>query len=310
MFLLFDESYPELVSIFPTLTMVSPEVARENEVLSTSVEVVDQLCRNFFAYRWPQVHGIWGIDSSEECNAFVRTSEGRSSIVITRGACELLARVATFVTTNEWISDSERMRPFYDAVDVPRRRLGEAAQMLGLAALFGHEVGHVLDLHNVPSVPGEQHESELGEEISADGRAIINGLEIVEAWAHSLANGSESNQHAIRRLGAVLLVIANAAIEEVHLESSWDVPPGHTHPPAAQRLVGTCIMIDHYFHDTAEAGFGLNILLTALSGLKAMGIYNGPVEVSALKQLLAVYDSAIVEAQYDALQETLVKRGV
>ncbi|KMU66114.1 hypothetical protein STRNTR1_1611 [Stenotrophomonas maltophilia] len=41
-----------------------------------------------------------------------------------------------------------------------------------------------------------------------------------------------------------------------------------------------------------------------------MGIYHGPVEEEALRQLLAIYDSAAVVAQYNALQATLIERGL
>ncbi|WP_167692848.1 M48 family metalloprotease [Stenotrophomonas maltophilia] len=310
MFKRFDESHAQLVNFFPDLTFVSPEEARSDEVLSTSVAIVDQLCRSFFAYRSSQVHGVWGIENSYDENAFVSTLNGCSSIVITRGACVRLARVGNFFATHDWISNSERMRPFHDAIDVPRNRLGEAAQMLGLAALFGHEVGHVMDRHNVHSIAGQKQEAQLGEEISADGRAILHGLDIVDAWAHSLATGHESEQDAIKQAGAVLLVIANAAIDSIHLDRSWDVPANQTHPPGAQRLLATCIMLDQYFDGVAEEGFGLKVFLTALSGLKEMGIYQGPVEEEALRQLLAIYDSAAVVAQYNALQATLIERGL
>lgn len=310
MFKRFDESYAQLVSLFPELTMVSPEEARMDEVLSKSVDIVDQLCSSFFAYRAPQVHGVWGIENSDDENAFVHTLDGHSSIVITRGACELLARVGTFVETHEWVSTSERMRPFHNAIGVPRKLLGEVAQMLGLAALFGHEVGHVLDRHDVHSIAGQQQEAQLGEEISADGRAVRFGLEIVDGWAHSLAQGDQLGQDAIRQAAAVLLVIANAAIDEIHLVRSWDVPADQTHPPGTQRLLGACIMLDQHFDGIAEDGYGRNVFLTALSGLKAMGIYHGSVEEEALKQLLAIYDSAMVAAQYGALQATLAERGL
>lgn len=310
MFKRFDESYAQLVNFFPDLTLVSPEEARSDEVLSRSVAIVDQLCSSFFAYRSSQVHGLWGIKNSYEEDAFVCTLNGCSSIFITRGACQLLARVGSFFATHDWISNSERMRPFHDAIDVPRNRLGETAQMLGLAALFGHEVGHVMDRHNVHSIAGQMHDARLGEEISADGWAIRFGLDIVDAWAHSLATGRESEQDAIKQAGAVLLVIANAAIDRIRLDESWDVPANQTHPPGAQRVLATCITLDQYFDGVAEEGFGRNVFLTALSGLKEMGIYRGSVEEEALMQLVAIYDSAKVVAQYNALQATLVQRGL
>jgi len=125
-----------------------------------------------------------------------------------------------------------------------------------------------------------------------------------------LRSWSESDQEKIRQAGAVLLVIANAAIDEIHLERSWDVPVNATHPPSAQRLLATCITIDQHFDGIAEEGFGHKVFLTALSGLKAMGIYHGSVEEEALKQLVDSYDSATVVAQYNALQATLVQRGL
>ena len=310
MFKGFEDSYPHLVAKLNDLPLVTPQQVHADPVLVRSVRIVDQLCAHVFANRWPQVSGLWGIEDDDVPNACVAECNGQTQVLLTRGACDLLAQLGDFVGNGIWVAKDLHPRLFSHRATsaIASEDIGEITQLLGLAALFGHEVGHVLDRHYIPTVKAK-HDSKLAEEISADGHAIEMGFVIVAAWASDLAAQGVFDENELRRLGTALLILANAVIDEVLLGDSWDVSPDVSHPPGAQRLMGACVLVNDHF-DQVEGDFGVTVFKIVISGLKAFGVYDGPVDECALQLLIDNFDPRLVAEQYAALQRTLAERGV
>ena len=269
----FEDSYIHLSALQNDICLVTPEQARSNSIISRSTRIVDDLCKFVFAKFWPGVDGFWGIEDDDAPNAFVDRLNDKSHILLTVGACVLLSDLRSFVESHDWLDDQLRLCSINAAssAHTSRANLGETIQMLGLAALFSHEIGHVVDRHYVPSSAGLDPNSALAEEISADGHAIMAGLRIVDVWADDAANGNPSHKIRLRRLGAVLLVFANSVLDDIHLSGSWDSPDGETHPPGAQRLVSACVHVNDHFEES-DSGFGITAFKSVVSGLKAFGI--------------------------------------
>jgi len=309
MFSDFDDSYRLLPQVLPTHKVLSRTQVNADPTLSSSVAKVDSLCRNVFSQWLPRINVIWGVEDDPNKNACVYPSLDPPAILLTRGACSSLHNLGDFVRTNAWIKADPSVAPFQLAVSVlPESTLGEMTHLLGLVALLGHEVGHLIDMCATEPSDGLKPAAQLGQEISADGRGVEIGLGVVRAWARDHAAGDHFMEHQITRLGALLLVMGNAEIDEIDLDKNWNT--SDSHPVAAQRLVGTCLKVGLHFREPEDRGFGTLVLKAALSGLKAFGSYSGPVNDLAIKQLVKNYDRNLVRKQRAALRSVLIQRRV
>ncbi|MGN6112232.1 MAG: hypothetical protein ACTHOC_04365 [Luteimonas sp.] len=279
-------------------------------MLSLTASLVNSLGKDVFAVRWPELRVRWGIEHDEEPNANVCLSEdGHAHIVVTTGACRRIARIGALVSTGKWLEEVLYPRLFSAALPprISAQKVGEITHLLGLAALIGHELGHVLDGYYIQTANSKRIDVLVAEEISADGHAILAGLAIVEAWATDLDHSGTHSKDDLLRLGACLLVLANAVIDHIEFGASWQASPDQTHPPGVQRLLGACVHVNDHFM-SLQRGFGITAFITVIAALADVGIYNGPTDDEALAQLVKDYDAEVIEIQFRALQETLKAR--
>jgi len=310
MFQGFEASWPHLIACKQSPDLIAPEQAYEDSMLKATVSIVDSLGKQVFAKRWPRLSVRWGIEFDDDPNAFVyRSEDGHVHVVLTSGACGLMAEVGAFVASDQWLV--RYLYPLRFAQAPPRsfttKHAGEAAQMLGLAALFGHELGHALDLHYVDAKSGRDRDAPLAEEISADGHAILAGLAIVDAWAFDLAQRGAHSETDFRRLGATLLVLANTVMDDLEFGASWNGAPDQTHPPGVQRLMAACVHLNDHF-EKIDSGVGIDIFEDAIIALSAMGIYKGPVGGEAVELFFADYDPEVINRQYEVIKNMIDER--
>lgn len=308
----FESSYGALIASCPSLTLITPAQMRIDPVLETTASIVDSLGRHVFSKRWPELQVRWGIEHADDANACVcRSDDGYTHIILTSGACSLLASIRAFVCDGRWLVHGLYPRLFDRAPSssFSSQDAGQFTHLLGLAALFGHELGHAVDRHHIGT--DQEHEGALlvAEEISADGHAILAGLAIVDAWAIDLEPKTDFSKDDLRRLGACLLILANAVLDDLEFGASWQPVPGQSHPPGIQRLMGACVHVNEYFGGLG-GGFGVVVFMSVLAALGEIGYYHGPLETDALIQLIADYDHSAVESQYTRLQKALVERGL
>lgn len=303
----FDESYRLLPAMLPSHNVLSRAQVNADPGLSSTVAKVDSLCSNVFSQWLPGINVIWGVEDRPDKNACVYLSLDTPVILLTRGACTSLHNLGGFVNTNAWINVDPSVMPFRSAISAfPQGTPGEITHLLGLVALLGHEVGHLIDMCATKPFNGLKPAATLGQEISADGRGIEIGLRVVCAWARDRAAGDPMMERQIMRLGALLLVMGNAAMDDLDVKVNWN--DHRSHPVGVQRLVGTCVKVDHHFRGSEGPDFGVLVLKAAISGLKAFGSYSGPIDDQALKHIIKNYQPRLVREQRAALRSVLIQR--
>ena len=291
------ESYIVISSAMTSDSILSPEEIRSNIILQRSARHADALFETAFAWRFPDITGYWGISDQNDANASICKIGGEVHIVVTRGAFERFALARRKLSDNQRLSEALIVAAFGDvhhARNLTSSYLGEALELFSIAAILGHELGHAVDRFDVQARVKNLHDLELAEESSADGHAALAGLAIIEAWAADMAGRSEICLQRLRRLGAILLVMANSLLDDILLEQDWVVSEDQTHPTGSQRLLGFCVHVNDHFREAEERGFGVVAMAIALTALGDLGL--GPrFDFGDIKSLVDNYNGEIIE---------------
>lgn len=309
---MFQDFVSSYVALAPSsdANLISPSDALNDPVLAKSVRMIENLCKYFFSARFPAIDCVWGIEDNPTPNACVLLTGGVTEVYITSGALNL------FETTRHDLV----ARGFFGRVvlpslfgvgatpAIPANDLAETTQLFGLAMLFAHELGHVHDMHFTPSHPNNQQDLVLAEEISADGIAILSGLQLSDAWASDLSNRLHYDETGLRKLGAYLLILANALLDSIKVDETWEPSARASHPRGVMRLVSTCVHINDHFEDVAE-GFGVEVFDLVARTLKDLEGLPGTSSYAYLARMLEHFDGDLVQRLYEELEVNRQQRA-
>lgn len=304
----FRDSYEQLLPLLNEERLVTPEEVRRDPVLQRAADMGDMVLKYAFSHIFSKIEGMWGINEDGQPNAGFIPYGNEAIVLLTTGLCRELNEVGVHFASSDWLAENPGVRELYDPCKgyVSPAQCAELIYMYGVAVTLGHELGHHQDLSHLSDIDATDALALQAEEISADGHAIRACLHLVDDWAADRAPGAPDAQDALRKLGAVFLVLASCIPLTINTLDSWASPEGEGYPRGAQRLAGTCVHV--YEHFGKKSGFAATLYMAVLSGLAEYGIYSGPSDIRALILLISNFDSELVEGQYSAFKYLLEDR--
>lgn len=302
-------SYSAMVKFYGGDSVESPEVLSRESELQRSVVLLDQLCEHVFSRHVADTIVYWGVKRSSGRGAWVECQNGKAYVLVDSGALLRIRACRDDPAFQSWLASDLCPQLLSDWMSsaIYDGTLLATFEMLGLAMLLGHELGHLLDASCDGNMVSTSHNAFLAEEISADGHAMQIGLQLAHSWANDQAALGVGKQGELFQVAVVLLLIAHSMLDEIDVAVSWERDSGESHPPPSQRFVATCVVAAERTRGLDPSFPGVAFVLAG-EGLAVLGVLPGQSSLASLEQLLDAHDDELVQQQYSALRRALKKR--